>query len=131
MGRMMKVEARLSGTPCGWRIKGSTLLEAVVAAALFLTTFMSVMALLPRISTGGNDAVLYVEAEYRAVEAFDKYASGLWPCGEYVERYEWGDVIVRVGNYRGYEDLQIITVEVCMHGRPDVVEHRQIVRRGL
>lgn len=92
---------------------------------------MSVMALLPCISTGGNNAVLYVEAEYRAAEAFDKYASGLWPCGEYIERYECVEVIVRIRNCCGYEDLQIITVEACMHGRPGVVEHRQIVRRRL
>lgn len=126
MGRMKKVQIRLPEM----EFKGSTLLETVVASVLFLAAFMSVMELLPRIAAGGNDAMLHIEAEYRVGEAFDKYASGLWPCGEYVERYEWGDVAVRIGGYRQYADLQTITVKARIHGRPGVV-HRQIIRREL
>ena len=76
----------------GRRLRGSSLLEAVVAAVLFLTVYAAVMELLPRLTVPDDDALLVAEADYRVGRVFDKYGSGVWPCGEYTETYDWGTV---------------------------------------
>lgn len=83
-------------------LRGTSLLEAVVASAVFLTIFTLTVSILPQLIVRGDDASLVVEAEYRVEEAFGRYETGVWPCGEYVERYEWGEVTVRVERHRDF-----------------------------
>ena len=67
-------------------LRGTSLLEAVVASVVFLTIFTLTISILPQLIVRGDDASLVVEAEYRVEEAFGRYETGVWPCGEYVER---------------------------------------------
>ena len=80
----------------GGRLRAASLVEAVVAAVVLLIVFTAAMELLPRLTLRGDDALAVAEAEYRAVCAFDKYGSGVWPAGTYVERYGGGEATVRV-----------------------------------
>lgn len=73
------------------------------------------------------DALAVAEAEYRAMCAFDKYGSGVWPAGTYVERYGGGEATVRVEPYRQYRDVQLITIEVRIDGSRKRIVHRQLV----
>ena len=75
----------------------------------------------------GDDALAVAEAEYRAMCAFDKYGSGVWPAGTYVERYGGGEATVRVEPYRQYRDGQLITIEVRIDGSHKRIVHRQLV----
>lgn len=52
------------------RLRAASLLEAVVAAVLFLTLFAAVMELIPRLTVRGDDALLVAEAEYRVGRTF-------------------------------------------------------------
>ena len=83
--------------------------------------------LLPRLTLRGDDALAVAEAEYRAMCAFDKYGSGVWPAGTYVERYGGGEATVRVEPYRQYRDVQLITIEVRIDGSRKRIVHRQLV----
>lgn len=65
----------------GGRLRAASLVEAVVAAVLLLIAFTAAMELLPRLTLRGDDALAVAEAEYRAMCAFDKYGSGVWPAG--------------------------------------------------
>ena len=56
----------------GRRLRGSSLLEAVVAAVLFLTVYAAVMELLPRLTVRDDDPLLVAEADYRVGRAFCK-----------------------------------------------------------
>ena len=58
---------------------------------------------------------------------FDKYGSGVWPAGTYVERYSGGVATVRVEPYRQYNDVQRITIEVRIDGSRKRIVHRQLV----
>ena len=109
------------------RLKGASLLEAIVAAVLFLTVFAVVMELLPRLTVRDDDALLVAEADYRVGRAFDKYATGMWPCGDYAEAYDWGTVMVWVEAYRGFSDLQVVTVSARIDGSRKRIVHRQLV----
>lgn len=97
-------------------IKGASLLEAIVAAVIFMTVFAAVMEVMPRLSVRDDDALLVAEAEYRTARACDKYNTGLWPCGEYTERYEWGEITVRIAPYRDFGDIQVVTATARITG---------------
>lgn len=109
------------------RLRAASLVEAVVAAVVLLIAFTAAMELLPRLTLRGDDALAVAEAEYRAMCAFDKYGSGVWPAGTYVERYGGGEATVRVEPYRQYNDVQLITIEVRIDGSRKRIVHRQLV----
>lgn len=111
----------------GGRLRAASLVEAVVAAVVLLIAFTAAMELLPRLTLRGDDALAVAEAEYRAMCAFDKYGSGVWPVGTYVERYGGGEATVRVEPYRQYNDVQLITIEVRIDGSRKRIVHRQLV----
>lgn len=123
MRRVMKRPAR--GSCSG--LRAASLLEAVVAAVLFLTVFAAVMELIPRLTVRDDDALLVAEAEYRVGQTFEKYGTGLWPCGEYTEEYDWGRVTVLVRTYRDYADLQAVTVMASIDGSNKQIIHKQLV----
>ncbi len=110
------------------RLKGASLLEAIVAAVLFLTVFAAIMELLPRLTVRDDDALLVAEADYRVGRAFDKYGSGVWPCGEYAETYDWGAVTVRIERYRDYSDKQVVTNLAWFHGSSKRITLKQLVQ---
>lgn len=130
MGRMKRAVTGLCGIVRGRRLGGSSLLETIVASVVFLTSFVSVMELLPHLATDDRDALLSIEAESRLDGTCDEYASGLWPCGEYVERYGWGEIVVSVEECRKFADMQTITVRARIYGRRDAIECRRIVKRA-
>lgn len=109
------------------RLKGASLLEAMVAAAVFLTVFAAVMELLPRLAVREDDALLLAEAEYAAAQAFDRYASEQRPCGDYAERCAWGCITVRVERYGACEELRIVTVEARIDGSRKRIVRKQLV----
>ena len=84
----------------GGRLRAASLVEAVVAAVVLLIAFTAAMELLPRLTLRGDDALAVAEAEYRAMCAFDKYGSGVWPArtssgtAEAKRRCAWS----RIGN---------------------------------
>lgn len=121
-GRMRRVKRASGG-----RLRAASLVEAVVAAVVLLIVFTAAMELLPRLTLRGDDALAVAEAEYRAMCAFDKYGSGVWPAGTYVERYGGGEATVRVEPYRQYRDVQLITIEVRIDGSRKRIVHRQLV----
>ena len=108
-------------------MRGASLLEAIVAAVVFLFVFAAALEILPRLSVREDDTALLVEADYRMKRAFAKYATGVWPCGEYVEAYEWGSVAVTVAPYRDFRDLQVVEVNVFINGSDKRLGIRQII----
>ena len=113
--------------PSAGKLRAAALVEAVVAAVVLLIAFTATMELLPRLTLRDDDAPAVAEAEYRARCLCDKYASGLWPAGTYVERYDGGVATVRVEPYRQYNDVQLLTIEVRIDGSRKRIVHRQLV----
>ena len=74
-----------------------------------------------------DDPLLVAEADYRVGRAFDKYGSGVWPCGEYTETYDWGTVTVRIERYRDFTDLQIVTVAAHIDGSRKRITLKQLI----
>lgn len=96
-----------------YRLRAASLLEAVVSAVLFLTAFTSVLEIFPRLTVQCDDVLLVAEVEYSIEQVFNKYSTGLWPCGDYVENYGWGKIIIHITYYERFESLQ--TVEIIAY----------------
>lgn len=111
------------------RLKGATLLEAIVASVLLLTVFAVTMELLPRLAVRDDDALRIAQADYRVMRAFEKYAAGGWPEGEYVEDYEWGTVVIRVGGYRNSTSVQTVDVTARIVGVRRRITFRQVIEK--
>lgn len=110
------------------RLKGASLLEAIVAAVLFMTVFAAVMELLPRLTVRDDDTLLLAEAEYRVGLAFEKYGTGLWPNGEYAEVYDWGEITLRIESYRDFDDMQVVTITARIDGSQKRITHKQLIQ---
>ncbi|WP_297410971.1 hypothetical protein [uncultured Alistipes sp.] len=108
-------------------VRAASLLEAIVAAAVLLIVFGATLDMLPRITLHTDDVMDIAEAEYRVGCAFEKYSSGLWPQGTYVERYDAGEITVRVEPYRDCGRVQIITVAADIRSSRKRIVHKQIV----
>lgn len=108
-------------------LQGATLLEAIVAAVLFLTVFAAVTELVPRLTLRDDDALLVAEAEYRTLRMCEKYATGLWPCDTYIESCDWGRIEVEITPYRDYDDLQVVTLRARIDGSRKRINHKQLI----
>lgn len=112
---MRRVTRRLVCGACR-RLRAASLLEAVVAAVLFLTVFATALELVPRLTLRDDDALLVAEAEYRVGLAFGKYGTGLWPAGEYAEGYDRGAVLIRIEPYGDCGDMQVVAITARIDG---------------
>lgn len=109
------------------QLKGSSLLEAIVAAVIFLLVFTAVMELMPHFAVRRDNTLLLVEADYRLMRAYERYATGLWSCGEYSEKYDWGKVVIRITLYGGFSDLQSVEAIVHINGDNKRIRIKQLV----
>jgi len=92
------------------RLKAASLIEAVVASVLFMIVFALSLELLPKLSVGSVDEFATVEVRQIAERSRRKYVAGLWPAGEYFERYDAGCVKIIISPYRNYEDVMVIKI---------------------
>ena len=106
-----------------YELKGASLLEAVAASSIFMIVFALSLELLPKLTPSGSDGLAAAEMRYIARR---KYADGLWPAGEYVERYDCGRAKITIEPYRDFEDVAMMTVTVeC---GTETAVHKELVR---
>ncbi len=89
-------------------LKGSALVEAIVAAVIFLCVFAISLETVSRLTVRQDNGMALVEAGQRMEECFREYAGR--ENGAYTKEYEWGEVVVRIGPYREYERLREIVI---------------------
>lgn len=100
------------------RIWGVSLLETVVASVVFLTLFMATLDMLPHLTIRDDKAQLEAEAMSQIDKLAKRCGSAAWSEGDYVERYEWGSVVIRVAPYQDFEDVRIISISARINGSP-------------
>lgn len=128
MGRV-SLRAADAGRVPGGTLRGASLLETVVASAVFLILFALTLGMLPRLAVRDDDGIRIAEAEYRTERAAERYGTGLWPDGEYVERYGWGEVVVRTESCGAFADVQAVTVRARIDGSRRSIVLRRLVER--
>lgn len=94
------------------RVKGSTLVETIVASILFMVIFAVSLELVPRLTVTGRNEVDMIETEICLSRAREKYTTGVWPAGEYLERYGNGKAKVLIEYYRDLDDVVVVHIEI-------------------
>ncbi len=89
-------------------LKGTSLVEALVASVIFLTVFLIAMDSLTNIARLNLSGASPVAIEEAAGECLEKFAEGTADKAAY--SYPWGDVEIVAEPYRQADDLLDVTV---------------------
>ncbi len=107
-------------------LKGSTLIEAVVSAVIFLIVFAASLDIVTRISTNRNDDdYIIVEVDNCVDIAMARYGSG-YGVGTYEDTFSWGMITTLIEEYREYDSMLQVVVRADIEG-----SHRRITYRRL
>lgn len=110
------------------RLRAASLIEAVVASVLFMTVFALSLELLPKLSVGRGDELAVVGARRIVERARRKYATGLWPAGEYAEYDDDGCALVVIAPYRGCVD--VVSVRITVESGGVKIVHTELAACG-
>jgi hypothetical protein len=89
-------------------LKGSTLIETIIASVVFMCVFVISLETVSRLTVRQDGSLALVEANRRMEECFREYAG--YDDGVYTREYEWGDVTVMLRPYRDYARLHEMVV---------------------
>lgn len=98
------------------RLKAASLIETVVASALFMIVFMLSLDLLPALTACGGSNADRIAATAAAGSARLKYATGLWPAGRYAEQYAEVEAEVSITPYGGFDGVMVLKIHVAAEG---------------
>jgi hypothetical protein len=93
-------------------LKGSTLVETIIASVIFMCVFAISLETVSRLTVRQEGNLALVEAGRRMEECFRDYAGR--DNGTYTREYEWGEVRVVLRPYRDYAQLRemVVTADV-------------------
>lgn len=111
-------------------LRGSTLLETIVASVLFLLVFAISLETTTRLTASSRDAGILIEVDYRLNECFREYSSIKYFNGEYERTYDWGNIHVDISQYGSYKQLRHISLKACIANSHKVLEFNHIVAVG-
>ncbi len=107
-------------------LKGSSLVETLVAAVIFLSVFFASIEMLARITVADEAAMDVVVAELQMRRMFDGYADA--PSGtSHTQEFPWGDITVSVERYGESRRLNVVNVCARIKCGGRVLQYRRIV----
>ncbi|MCC8035828.1 MAG: hypothetical protein LIO77_07870 [Rikenellaceae bacterium] len=106
-------------------LKASTLIETLVASIIFLAVFTISLDTAVRItSVESIDAHTYLLITQDLEKLRKYYTEENFAIGEYSKDYQWGEAVIAIEGYRGYENLRILRIIATIVGSsrsPDLV----------
>lgn len=90
-------------------IKGSTVIEVIVASIIFLVIFTLSMDTLVRISSKSNTSIELIDAQSKVTDMYRLAIDNL-EKGQIEREYSWGRVVATIAQYKDYNDLKQITI---------------------
>lgn len=108
-------------------LKGSSLVEALVASVIFLTVFMIAMTSLVNITKLNLSTASVPEMELAVGECMDKFSLEFGTSASY--GYEWGHVEITTVPYRSLDDLLEVTASAKAKRGGDII-YRYILCTG-
>ena len=107
-------------------LKGSSLVETLVAAVIFLSVFFASIEMLARITVADEAATDVVVAELQMRRMSDRYADA--PAGtSHTQEFPWGDITGSVERYGESRRLNVVNVCARIKCGGRVLQYRRIV----
>ncbi len=89
-------------------LRGSTLVEAVVASVIFMCVFAISLETVLRLTTKKEDNMVLIDVDHRIEECLRDYSRH--ENGVYAREYDWGRIVVVVRQYKNYPRLREVVV---------------------
>lgn len=98
------------------QLQASTLIEVIVASVLFLTILTIALHTVTSIATNRNQDYSIPQVDSRVKECLARYSSGEYTYGEFREQYPFGEILIVISKYEGYDSLKVIKIDAKMYG---------------
>ncbi len=108
-------------------LRASTLMEVIVASAIFLVVFAISLHTVTRLAVSPREDEDFTEADSRLRSAFRQYADGRHEAGEYTRPWSRGEIVITIAPYRDYDALQEITLSTVVNRKR--IEYKHIIER--
>ncbi|MDR1671294.1 MAG: hypothetical protein LBR57_02120 [Alistipes sp.] len=107
------------------KLKGSSMLEAIVASLIFLLVFAISLSTLTRLSLRDDEGIALLEAERALTDCFARHSTRL--PGIYTDTFEWGEVTTTIATYGDYAGIRQVALTATITGSRKTLEYRRLV----
>jgi GTP-binding protein EngB required for normal cell division len=91
--------------------RAETVIQAIIAALIFMVVFLISLDTIVRITTSNDDAYLLVDANYQISSFFAELSDGKHQNGSYTKYFPEGKLSAEISQYKHYNDLQMIVIK--------------------
>jgi len=109
------------------RVPGSSMIEAIVASAIFLLVFAVSLSTLTGLAIRDDETYELLEAERAMTDCFLRYGSGTMANGSYTDQFEWGEITTAIENYGDYEDIRQVSMRAVISGSRKSIVYTRLV----
>jgi hypothetical protein len=108
-------------------LRAETVIQAIIAALIFMVVFLVSLDTIVRITTAEDDAYLLVDANYQISSFFAELSDGKHQNGSYTKYFGEGKLSAEISQYKNYPDLQIIVINAKINKIKKQIVLRHIV----
>lgn len=109
-----------------YKIKASTILEAVVASIIFMIVFFMSISFIVTVRASENDnKTLVVITDFKT--CIHEFKEGGYATGEYIKNYEWGEITIKVKKYLDISEIQEVYFETNQPSSRNKIIHRILI----
>jgi hypothetical protein len=109
------------------RLKGASMIEAIVASLIFLLAFAISLSTLTGLTLREDEGYVLLEVERAISDRFTLYGDGIRAQGTYTDTYEWGKITTSITRYGDYENIQQVAMRATITGSRKTIEYRRLV----
>ena len=109
------------------KLRAETLIQAIIAALIFMTVFLISVDTVVRITTSNNDAYILVDVDYQISSFFAELADGKRPNGTYTKFFSEGKLSAEISQYDNYANLQLIVINAEIQKMKKRIIFRHII----
>ncbi|MDR2653238.1 MAG: hypothetical protein LBC68_13190 [Prevotellaceae bacterium] len=91
-------------------LRAETLIQAIIAALIFMVVFLISLDTVVRITISKSDAYLLVDANYQISSFFAELSDGKHQNGTYTKYFSGGKLSAEISQYKHYPDMQMIVI---------------------
>ncbi len=105
-------------------LPGTSMVEAIVAALIFILIFAISLSTLTGLTTREDEGYLLLEAERQLAACGGRYGDGTWAEGTYTDTFAWGTITTCVSLYGDYGKIQQVAMRAELHGSHKIIIYR-------